>query len=67
VGAGARVSHSVLLPGARVGAHAVVERSAVMGEVGPHARVESCLVGAGHMVASGASLRGARVPEDDAT
>ena len=67
VGAGARVSHSVLLPGARVGANAVVERSAVMGEVGPHARVESCLVGAGHMVASGASLRGARVPEDDAT
>ena len=58
---------SVLLPGARVGAHAVVERSAVMGEVGAHAHVDGCVVGAGHAVASGAALRGAKVPSEDAT
>ena len=67
VAQGARVVDSVLLPGARVGAHAVVERSAVMGEVGAHAHVEGCVVGAGHAVASGAALRGAKVPSEDAT
>jgi len=62
VGAGALVVDSVLLPGARVGSRATVERSLVMGVVGDGAIVRDCMVGAEGRVLDGAVLDGASVP-----
>ena len=57
------VTRSVLLPGATVGAGAVVEDSIVMGTVGDRARVVRAVVGAGAIIPDGESVVDARVPE----
>jgi mannose-1-phosphate guanylyltransferase len=66
VGAGAEVSGSVLLPGARVDDDAVVRDSLVGADavVGRGAVVEGCsVIGDGIVVEAGAHLTSARVPE----
>ena len=57
---GARVVRSVILPGARIGVGAVVTESIVAGEVDDAARLERCVVGAGHR--AGGTHRDARLP-----
>jgi mannose-1-phosphate guanylyltransferase len=59
---GATVVDSVLLPTARVGAGAVVERSLVMGRVGANARATDSMVGADGVVADGDVLARSAVP-----
>jgi len=56
VASGASVVDSVLLPGARVAAGAIVERSLVMGSIGADAVVRNSMVGADGRVAAGSSL-----------
>ena len=65
VAAGATVVDSVLLPGASIGVDAVVERSLVMGTVGPAAVVRDSMVGAEATVAAGDTLISAAVPSSD--
>ncbi len=65
VAAGATVVDSVLLPGAVIGSDAVVERSLVMGTVGPAAIVRDAMVGAEATVAAGDRLISAAVPTSD--
>ena len=65
VAAGARVTDSVLLPGATIEAGAVVERSLVMGSVGPNAVVRDAMVGADGSVAAGDTLIAAASPPTD--
>lgn len=48
--AGAVVTRSVILPGAVVGLGADVTDSIIAGSVGPGARLDRCVVGAGHVV-----------------
>ncbi len=62
VAAGASVVDSVLLPGASVAAGATVERSLVMGTVGPDAVVRDSMIGAGGHVADGDTLIDATAP-----
>jgi mannose-1-phosphate guanylyltransferase len=59
----AKVTDSVLLPGARVGADAVVERSVVMGGVGRNAVAVDAVIGADAVVPDGCQLVDARLPE----
>jgi mannose-1-phosphate guanylyltransferase len=59
---GATVTRSVLLPGAVVGAGAHVSDSIVAGEVGPAARLDHCVVGAGHRIGDGDVVSGERRP-----
>ena len=59
---GALVTRSVLLPGAVVGVGAEVSDSIVAGAVGAGARLERCVVGAGHSVGDGAVARDERLP-----
>jgi mannose-1-phosphate guanylyltransferase len=56
VGAGARVVDSVVLPAATVADRATVERSVVMGRVGPDANVVDSMVGEEGAVAAGQTL-----------
>jgi ADP-glucose pyrophosphorylase len=63
VGVGARIIDSVLLPGATVGAGALVERSIVAGTVGADAVLHDSVVGHTGVVPDGTDLRSARVPE----
>jgi len=65
VAADASVADSVLLPGATVGAGATVERSLVMGAIGPNAVVRDAMVGADGSVAAGANLIAASSPSTD--
>lgn len=67
VGPRARIERSVVLPGAVVGADAVVADSVVMGRVGERARLESCVVGALGEVAPDERLVGVRRPDPAAT
>lgn len=62
VAAGASVIDSVLLPGARIGEGAVVERSLVMGRVGAGATAIDSMVGADGDVADGSVLTDASIP-----
>jgi mannose-1-phosphate guanylyltransferase len=62
VNRGATVVRSVLLPGATVGAEAVVEESIVMGSVGDRARAVRAVVGAGAIIADGESALDTRIP-----
>ena len=62
VGPGAVVVDSVLLPHARVGQGAHVERSLVMGAVGVDATAVDSMVGVDGTVEAGTVLRGASVP-----
>jgi mannose-1-phosphate guanylyltransferase len=66
VAAGASVVDSVLLPDARVEAHASVEASLVMGVVRPHAVVRDSMVGATGVVAEHASLECSATPLPEA-
>ena len=59
---GATIVRSVLLPGATVGAEAVVEESIVMGAVGDRARAVRAVVGAGAIIADGESALDTRIP-----
>ena len=59
---GAVVTRSVLLPGAVVGVGAHVNDSIVAGVVGDRARLERCVVGAGHRVGDGDVARDALLP-----
>jgi mannose-1-phosphate guanylyltransferase len=63
IGGGARVTGSVVLPGARIGAGAVVEDSIVAGAVGRDAVLVRTVVGADAKISDGEHLRDARVPE----
>jgi mannose-1-phosphate guanylyltransferase len=63
IGAGARVTGSVVLPGARIGPGAVVEDSIVAGAVGRDAVLVRTVVGADAKISDGEHLRDARVPE----
>jgi mannose-1-phosphate guanylyltransferase len=65
VAAGARVSGSLLLPGARVEPDADVESSIVAGCVGAGAVVRDCVIGASYSVAGGVSVAGERLPTPD--
>ena len=58
----ATVTRSVLLPGAMVGPGARVTDSIVAGEVGAGARLERCVVGAGHRIAAGDTVTDERRP-----
>lgn len=60
--AGATVTRSVLLPGASVGVGAQVIDSIVAGEVGARARLDHCVVGAGHRIADDDVVQGERRP-----
>jgi mannose-1-phosphate guanylyltransferase len=62
VGEGAVVVDSVLLPNARIGAFASIERSLVMGSVGSRARVTDTMVGADGVVAADSVVVGAAIP-----
>ena len=62
VSSGARITDSVLLPGAHVGSAATVEASLVMGRVGSAARVESSMVGADGIVGDGDVLVDGALP-----
>jgi mannose-1-phosphate guanylyltransferase len=59
---GATVVRSVVLPGATVGAEAVVEDSIVMGAVGARARAVRAVVGAGAIIPDGESAVDTRIP-----
>lgn len=48
--AGAVVTRSVILPGAVVGLGADVTDSIIAGSIGPGARLDRCVVGAGHVI-----------------
>lgn len=63
VGAGARVTGSVVLPGARIGPGAVVEDSIVAGQIGRGAVLVRTVVGADAKISDGEHHRDARVPE----
>ena len=63
IGAGSRVTGSVVLPGARIGPEAVVEDSIVAGDVGRDAVLVRTVVGADAKIADGEHCRDARVPE----
>ena len=63
VESGAVIVDSVVLPGARVGASARLERCLVMGRVGPGATLTDCVVGADGEVEARADLVGARIPD----
>jgi mannose-1-phosphate guanylyltransferase len=63
IGAGARVTGSVVLPGARIGPGAVVEDSIVAGEIGRDVVLVRTVVGADAKISDGEHLRDARVPE----
>jgi mannose-1-phosphate guanylyltransferase len=58
----ATVTRSVLLPGAVVGIGAFVTDSIVAGEVGDGARLDRCVVGAGHRVDDGDAVCDERLP-----
>lgn len=62
VSSGARITDSVLLPGAHVGPAATVESSLIMGRVGRASRVESAMVGADGVVADGDVLVDGALP-----
>jgi mannose-1-phosphate guanylyltransferase len=59
---GATVARSVVLPGASIGVGAHVADSIVAGTVGPGARLERCVVGAGYVVDDGHSICDERLP-----
>lgn len=65
VGSGAMIVDSVLLPGARVDAHAVLRNSIVAGRVGSGATVDDCVIGAGYSVGQGEVVSGQRLPAPD--
>ena len=58
----ASVTESVVLAGASIGRGATVERSIVMGRVGPDAVVSDAVVGADGDVPAGTTLADARLP-----
>ncbi len=60
--AAAHISESVLLPGAVVGAGAVLERSIIAGSVGVGAVVRDCVIGATGHVPDGVTLDGVSIP-----
>ena len=60
---GAVITRSVVLPGAHVGAGAIVEDSIVAGVVGRGARLVRTVVGADGKIPDGEHLNDARVPE----
>jgi mannose-1-phosphate guanylyltransferase len=62
VSGGATVTRSVLLSGAVVGVGAQVNESIVAGEVGAGARLDGCVVGAGHRIDDGDVVSGERRP-----
>ncbi len=62
VARGAMVERSVVLPGAVIGANAVVRDSVVMGTVGPGAWVERCVLGADGVVAADERVADERRP-----
>jgi mannose-1-phosphate guanylyltransferase len=62
IGDGAVIVDSVLLPNARIGAFASIERSLVMGSVEARARVTDTMVGADGVVAADAVVVGAAIP-----
>jgi mannose-1-phosphate guanylyltransferase len=62
IAGGARVSDSVLLPGAVIESGAVVRSSIVAGRVEAAATVVDSVVGAGHTVGVGEQVEGSRVP-----
>jgi mannose-1-phosphate guanylyltransferase len=65
VAAGAMIIDSVLLPGARVDADAVLRNSIVAGRVGAGARVDDCVIGADYSVSAGVVVSGLRLPAPD--
>ena len=54
-----------MLPGARVGARAVVEGSVVMGGVGERATASRSVIGAEGVVEAGSTLVDSRLPDPD--
>ena len=54
-----------MLPGAFVGARAVVERSIVMGRVGEHASLQRVVVGADGVISDNEQLTDVRRPDPD--
>jgi mannose-1-phosphate guanylyltransferase len=62
VDAHARVTASLILPGARVAEGAVIESSIVAGTIAAGATVSSSVIGAAHTVAAGAVVAGERLP-----
>jgi ADP-glucose pyrophosphorylase len=66
VAARARVTGSVVLPGARIGPRAVVEDSIVAGDVGADAVLVRAVVGADAKISAGEHLSDARVPAEPA-
>ena len=62
---GARITDSLLLHGARVGADAVVHCSVVAGQIGRGAIVTDCVIGLDHLVEAGTSVTGQRLPAPD--
>jgi mannose-1-phosphate guanylyltransferase len=65
VGPAARITASVLLPGAVVAAGASVDQSVIAGEVGPDAVVFKGIIGSGYVVAAGAEVDDQRLPSPD--
>jgi ADP-glucose pyrophosphorylase len=64
---GARIQHSVLLPGAHVGRGAVVIDSLVMGNLGTDSRVTGSIIGSTGVVDQNEVCTNASVPAHDPT
>ncbi len=62
---GARIQHSVLLPGAQIGAGAVVIDSLVMGKVGNNSQVSNSIIGSTGVVSDNEVCNNAAVPAHD--
>jgi ADP-glucose pyrophosphorylase len=62
---GARIQHSVLLPGARVGQGAVVIDSLVMGNLGANSQVTGSIIGSTGVVDQNEVCDNAAVPAND--
>ena len=62
---GARITHSVLLPGAHVGQGAVIIDSLVMGKVGANSQVTNSIIGSTGVVGQDEMCNNGSVPAHD--